>query len=65
MLRMQVRLYVMRGLGLAAMDEGWNGRPGASDPYLRAICGKQASYQSHFKKIKGILGCSFITFKKF
>jgi hypothetical protein len=33
----------MRGLGLAAMDEGWNGRPGASDPYLRAVCGKQAS----------------------
>jgi hypothetical protein len=35
-----VRLYVMRGIGLAAMDEGWGGRPGKSDPYIKASIGK-------------------------
>ena len=38
----KVRLYVMRGTDLAAMDEGWGGRPGKSDPYLRAHIGKQS-----------------------
>ena len=36
----KVRLYCLRGKGLAAMDMGWGGRPGKSDPYLKVRCGK-------------------------
>lgn len=34
-----VRLYVLRGLSLAAMDMGMFGRPGKSDPYLKVNVG--------------------------
>jgi len=37
----KVRCYVMRALGLAPMDEGSDGSPGKSDPYLRANLGKK------------------------
>ncbi len=36
----KVRLYALRGVGLTAMDMGWGGRPGKSDPYIRAHIGK-------------------------
>lgn len=35
-----MRLYALRGVGLTAMDMGWGGRPGKSDPYIRAKIGK-------------------------
>jgi len=37
----KVRLYVLRGMKLAAMDPGWGGRPGKSDPYLHVTLGKE------------------------
>ena len=36
----KVRLYILRALGLAAMDEGYGGQPGRSDPYLKIELGK-------------------------
>lgn len=37
----RVRLYVLRALKLTAMDMGFGGRPGLSDPYLKAVLGKE------------------------
>ena len=36
----KVRLYILRAIGLAAMDEGYGGKPGRSDPYLKIELGK-------------------------
>ena len=33
----RVRLYVLKGLNLAAMDPPFNGRPGKSDPYMKVL----------------------------
>ena len=37
----RVRLYVLRALKLTAMDMGFGGRPGLSDPYLKVALGKE------------------------
>jgi hypothetical protein len=37
----KVRLYILRAMKLAAMDAGWGGRPGKSDPYLHVSLGKE------------------------
>ena len=57
----KVRCYVMRALGLAPMDEGWDGSPGKSDPYLRANLGKKTydnQVRGRRKECKGKSACA-------
>jgi hypothetical protein len=56
--RYKVRLYVMRGLHLAAMDPGFGGRPGKSDPYLRVTCGKKV-YDNRKNFVEDVVECDF------
>ena len=56
----KVRLYVLRGKGLAAMDVGWGGRPGKSDPYLKATIGKN-KYDGRKLRIEDSVDPDFYT----
>jgi len=37
----KVRFYILKAFALEAMDEGWGGKPGKSDPYLAIQLGKE------------------------
>jgi hypothetical protein len=54
----KIRLYVLRGIGLTPMDEGWGGRPGKSDPYLKVTLGKE-KFDDRENKIDDVTDVDF------
>ena len=57
----KVRLYILRALKLAAMDEGWGDQPGRSDPYLGIELGKHV-YDGRDQHFDDLVDVDFYTY---